>query len=542
MQDEVAVVGEVQGAGADHGEVGGHGAEARLIVQAAEEVVVGGLLLVDDGGVLGGLFAVADEEVDFIAAEDRVAGVTGGAGCEWGAALCAVLGGGGVAALEGGDVVQDVFSDGGEVTDEFVLGVLLAQFLQDRAGDVARGFAVQFPDGFAGADFQLAQVAHGAIGGVLDAASALFEVGADVFRQLLEDLRGDGLAVLAARDADEAAGGEGDEEALLGAFLLQGFDDLLALLHDVLQGLGSALVVGLVVEDGGEFGAQAFDEAGEVTLEVVAGGRGEGYGAGAVGVFKVVEVAPVAHGRVAFGGGVDEDADGGVASGGAWSGDGDVVAVRLDFEPEADGLQSALLSGDAVQGFDLRGGGGDEGVLVLRAEFVGAEFVLTVGGGGHGAPAASAWGWGIRTGGPGPRFTRRRGAPWRCFADGWPSVQCRTAGAGSISGGRGGLDGMGRGVWVSASGVAPLPMGGGWSAARVVGRWGSQPLGAQVVGAQVTGVRGKSMGRPSRALCSMARVTSRTVQACSAVAMGVSRPVVMCSSQLRVSSRMGPQN
>jgi len=279
------------------------------------------------------------------------------------------------------------------VGDEGGLGVLLAEFFEEGADDEAGGVSVEGVEGFAGPGFEASEFANDAVGFFLEGGGAGFEFGAGSFRQLLEDVRRDGLAVVAAGDGDEAAGGEGDEEALCGGGGLQCFDDGFALSHDALQGVAAALVVGVVVEDGGEFVAEGFDEAGEAAFEVVAGGGGEGDGARAVGVVEVVEVAPVGDGGVRFGGFVDEDADGGFASGGGLAGDGEVEALGLDAEAEADRFKGAVLAGDALQGLDGGGGGGDEVRRVLGAQLVGLEGQV-VGGCGADAGAPLSYGSG----------------------------------------------------------------------------------------------------------------------------------------------------
>ena len=60
----------MQRAGPDLREVGRDTAELRLVVETAEEVVVGRLALLDDWGAVGRLITVGDEEVDLVTAQD----------------------------------------------------------------------------------------------------------------------------------------------------------------------------------------------------------------------------------------------------------------------------------------------------------------------------------------------------------------------------------------------------------------------------------------------------------------------------------------
>ena len=142
-------------------------------------------------------------------------------------------------------------------------GLLRAQ----EAGERARALR-----GLAGGSGALAAVA--VVLAALHAAGALLQLAPRRLGELRERLRRDRLAVVAAWQADEAARRQRDYEALLRRDALQALQDLLALPHHALQRLCAPLVVRLVVEHGWEIRAQGVDEAGQVALEIVAGGAG----------------------------------------------------------------------------------------------------------------------------------------------------------------------------------------------------------------------------------------------------------------------------
>ena len=321
-------------AGLDKGEVGGEGAEPGHLLDAADDIAVGGQVLVDHGRALER--AVVDDDVHLVAAERRF---PRGASCGR-PTLLGFLGLGRAKLL---GVLQQVRAHLLDVVDDVgQIIVVLAQLLDELADGVADHFLVEAAQVLAALAVPLWHLLEN----LLKLLLQLGDVGADRRLRLLGPLaKGLGVDHLALGDGRQRKPRGGADEAHvagLGAFLKLVERGFLTLAQLRLQGLGPGLVV-FALEGGGNRGAELPDELLHVASQPATPAGRKLQRPGLVGLLEVVDVAPVGWCRHGGRGLLDLPPDQRVLAGSRRAMGEDVVAVAPDADAEPDRVEGALL-------------------------------------------------------------------------------------------------------------------------------------------------------------------------------------------------------
>ena len=364
VEHQEAAVGAVEAAGLDEREVRDQGAELGFALDAAEQVGRRRVVLHDDGGALEAL--VVHEEVHAAPRPDvgpvrRHLGLACGSG---------ILGRGKIAPLvqEGVGVLQEVFAQILEVGFkrrrlaglEAALGNGLEHGVEHGCHDAALEVLL-----LAGVAFlHLGQLVHEARHVLGHGFGAVLEGKAQAGVETFELVFGDAPALDQGIEGDAAGVVHVDVEALvlghavhaveqLGALVLVGFEQLLALLDEALPAHAAL-----------QSGADLLDAVLHGLAELRALAGGEGHEHGAVGILEVVDVDQIrGRGRL-LGQGLEvlaqkvHAAELGVAS------EVDVEAAGLDVDGQIQGLHGPVLEGRAA----FRRRGADAVAVVGRHE------------------------------------------------------------------------------------------------------------------------------------------------------------------------------
>ena len=340
IEDQIAAVGTVQGAGLDQGEVGGEGAHAGDVFDTPDQIEIAGIVLVDDRGAVQ--LGVVHQQVDPVTGEGRIVGAGGAAVlalalAEEFAILDHVL-------AHRGQVVLDrrqVGIVGGKLGHEGVdrpLHGLLVEDLEASAhlllpqGDLAQGLLQVFPQ-------------------FLDDRAELVAL---LLGQGVEVVRGHDVA-LAHRRQGVAIGGVDEGDALVlglapdgaGGLLLPGLEFFLDLL--------SAVAIVLALEGGGDGVEQVLHQLAQVGAQVTAAPRRQAQGVGALGVVEVGDVTPVVRGG-GFAATLGQHAlDQGMLAEAGGAHEVKVVAAVGQADTQVDGLQRSLLTQAGRQGLQFAG-------------------------------------------------------------------------------------------------------------------------------------------------------------------------------------------
>ena len=345
VEHQEAAVGAVQRAGADQGEVAHQGAHVHQVIDAPDQVLQRGVVLVHHrSGAVGG---VGDEQIDQVALHADAAGV--------GQRLAVLVGVRGRAQrLAAGDDVDEH-----RVQMRAHLGQVGVADLElvDHVGD---GGADGLAPGVAHAVLQLVpparEVAHQAVQALVQRADVLAELVLARLGQLLELLLGERAALVLHRQEGEAVRRAQQRHAeLLGLVAEAAQGTLLARLGLFLQGLDAVAVL-LALEHRADRRHQLLDEAREVVAQRGAAAAGQAQQPWLRGVGEVPRVAPV-RGRVAAAARLLEQATHErVAAAAGVAEHEQVVALGVDVETEPDRVDRAAVDAGDVELGQLGGG------------------------------------------------------------------------------------------------------------------------------------------------------------------------------------------
>ena len=337
VHDQVAAVRPVQRPRLDQREVGDQVAELGHVLDAAHEVGVGRVVLVDDRGAL--LRGAGDEHVDLVASSRPLLGPSAEEGLHRARPLGRrqeVLG-----------VVDDVLLDVGEVLEHGGHVRPAGPHLVDQVRGGGGGDQPVQPARLVAVAPRLPRERpQGVLELLLDRHHLRLEPLLLAGGQLLERLGLDHLAVAQGRHPHPGRRLD-DGDAPRAGLLLEAVEGLLALRGELLLEELLPRPVVVAVEEGGDGGTQLLDEVQQVLAQERGASRRQAQRAGPARVGELVDVSPVG-GRLLRGGApLEERAHEAVLAHARGAEGVEVVAVAADAYREADRLLRALLPDDA---------------------------------------------------------------------------------------------------------------------------------------------------------------------------------------------------
>ena len=333
-------VGGVQRARLDEAEIGGESAEPGHLLNAPDDVAVGGQVFVDHGGALPP--PVVDDDVHLVAAEGGLPSLLApGQPARLrrrrpgGVELFGVL-------LEVRAHLLDVVHDLGQVV------VVLAQLLDEQGHRVAHHLLVEAAHPLAPLALPLGRLLENLLQLLLQLGDVRAHLRLGLLGPLAKGFRAHHLALGGGRQGEPRGGADQAHAARLGVLLQLVERGFLALAELRLKGLGSGLVL-LALESRGNGRAQLADELLHVGAEPAAPAGRQLERARLVGLLEVVDVAPVGRRRHSGRRLLDVAPDERVLAGAGRAVGEDVVAMAPDADAEPDRLQRTLLA-EAVRG------------------------------------------------------------------------------------------------------------------------------------------------------------------------------------------------
>lgn len=231
----------MHGTGPDAPVVGHHRAERRLVLDPAEEVVVGGVGLEDHGRARAPV--VGDQDVRRVAAEELLAGAPQAVGDRLGQPLVSV-----VAAAEAVEVLDDVVGEPPEpAVERRHVGEPPAEVLDEVTDREEGDLAVELAQPAHALTLDVADPRHDAREARLDLVAVLQQLAFGRLGQLLELGRGD-EATVDDRHGHEAGGRELERQAALEREPAQLGERVLAAFLQLALELVAALLVVLALE------------------------------------------------------------------------------------------------------------------------------------------------------------------------------------------------------------------------------------------------------------------------------------------------------
>ena len=338
-QHQIAAVGLVQRAAPDQREVGLEGAVHGLLLDAPEQVVVGGVPLHDHRRPRR--FAVVHSHVHLVLAKGQLLhpGLRGRAGRL------------GLMRLtqEGVDVGDDVLLHLIEVAHHLgQLLVLLLQILNEAADHVQGHLAVQGLERPVGLLLPGARLLQRSLQLRLQGFPPPADGLANLGLQAEEFLLAEGAALHYGQHDPARRRGLDGEPLLLGPLVELGQQRLPLALEGLADGVAAGGVL-VAFEGGGDLLPRPLDKRLHVLLKATADAGGQAQRARPIGVDEVVDVAPVAGSLFVLGHTLKEGVDGRHLAGARLPRHVDVEPHVADAQPEIQGLHRSLLPDDGVQ-------------------------------------------------------------------------------------------------------------------------------------------------------------------------------------------------
>ena len=335
IEQQVAAIRPVQGAGADEIEIGHQRAELGPVLDPADQTLEGRLVLIDHGGM--GRATVIDDEIDPIAPESIFGARLGSV-----ALIAGAVGG----PHDRIDILDHVLADLVEIAHHLVdIGEQGLEPVDHVADREACRLLVERADLLAGLLEELGEVLDGRLKLFLQLFDALFELLALAGIELLEIVRRNDLAVVGRREGITHGRADQRDVLLAGGLLDLLHRALLAFLELVLDDPAAGAV--FVARKGrAERAAQVVDQSLHRRLQFHALAGGQADGVRLLGFLEVIDVAPVGRYRGLLRLGIDIGAHDPVAANPGGPEREQIVSGLGHAEAELDRLHGAVLADD----------------------------------------------------------------------------------------------------------------------------------------------------------------------------------------------------